>query len=207
VVTAIETKYKGYRFRSRLEARWAVFFESLGDIKWVYEDEGYKLSDSSCYLPDFKISNRYPPEYTETWSVGWVYKAQIPLGCWDFLFVEIKPAPPSDEEIKKLQAIAALGKFPHAYFLCGTPGKHTVYMVHPEFGAVEGKNGSMFEELVAHIMGDAMALLDGGLTEFDKEWISAAIKDATEARFEFGEVPKNTLIEELYAEMADEEAE
>lgn len=27
---AIETRYKGYRFRSRLEARWAVFFDALG---------------------------------------------------------------------------------------------------------------------------------------------------------------------------------
>lgn len=25
-IKAIETEYKGYRFRSRLEARWAVFF-------------------------------------------------------------------------------------------------------------------------------------------------------------------------------------
>ena len=31
----IETEYKGYRFRSRLEARWAVFFDAL-NIKWEY---------------------------------------------------------------------------------------------------------------------------------------------------------------------------
>jgi hypothetical protein len=49
---AIETHYKGYRFRSRLEARWAVFFDSLG-IEWVYEPEGFELSDGSRYLPDF----------------------------------------------------------------------------------------------------------------------------------------------------------
>jgi hypothetical protein len=28
-IKAIETSYKGYRFRSRLEARWAVFFDAL----------------------------------------------------------------------------------------------------------------------------------------------------------------------------------
>jgi hypothetical protein len=27
-VKAIETQYNGYRFRSRLEARWAVFFDA-----------------------------------------------------------------------------------------------------------------------------------------------------------------------------------
>ena len=29
-IAAIETEYCGYRFRSRLEARWAVFLDALG---------------------------------------------------------------------------------------------------------------------------------------------------------------------------------
>ena len=29
---AIETRYAGHRFRSRLEARWAVFFDALGGV-------------------------------------------------------------------------------------------------------------------------------------------------------------------------------
>jgi ribosomal protein S27E len=49
---AIETKYAGCRFRSRLEARWAVFFNHLG-VKWEYEKEGYDLGEAGCYLPDF----------------------------------------------------------------------------------------------------------------------------------------------------------
>lgn len=49
---AIETKYKGYRFRSRLEARWAVFFDKMG-IKYEYELEGFKLPSGKGYLPDF----------------------------------------------------------------------------------------------------------------------------------------------------------
>lgn len=48
---AIETIYGGYRFRSRLEARWAVFFDSMV-FQWRYEDEGFKLP-SGYYLPDF----------------------------------------------------------------------------------------------------------------------------------------------------------
>jgi hypothetical protein len=51
-IKAIETRYKGYRFRSRLEARWAVFFDSI-DIEWEYEPEGYDLGDNLYYLPDF----------------------------------------------------------------------------------------------------------------------------------------------------------
>ena len=48
----IETRYKGHRFRSRLEARWAVFFDALG-LEWAYEPEGYQLHNGELYLPDF----------------------------------------------------------------------------------------------------------------------------------------------------------
>lgn len=51
---AIETSYNGYKFRSRLEARWAVFFDSL-KIRYEYEPEGFVLSDNICYLPDFYL--------------------------------------------------------------------------------------------------------------------------------------------------------
>ena len=51
MINPIETKYKGYKFRSRLEARWAVFFVKMG-IKFQYEPDGFKL-DSGWYLPDF----------------------------------------------------------------------------------------------------------------------------------------------------------
>lgn len=59
-IKAIETHYKGYRFRSRLEARWAVFFDALG-IRWEYEKEGFSLP-SGPYLPDFWL-----PEF-EVWA-------------------------------------------------------------------------------------------------------------------------------------------
>lgn len=51
VIQAIETRYAGCRFRSRLEARWAVFFDTL-NIKWEYEPEGIRF-DTHTYLPDF----------------------------------------------------------------------------------------------------------------------------------------------------------
>ncbi len=51
VMKAIETEYNNYKFRSRLKARWAVFFDALG-IEYEYENEGYDL-DGVGYLPDF----------------------------------------------------------------------------------------------------------------------------------------------------------
>jgi hypothetical protein len=53
VILAIETHYKGYRFRSRLEARWAVFFDQAG-ITYQYELQGFRLP-SGLYLPDFYL--------------------------------------------------------------------------------------------------------------------------------------------------------
>ena len=56
-IKPIETKYNGYKFRSRLEARWAVFFDSTGII-YQYEPEGFDLGRYGWYLPDF-----YLPQY------------------------------------------------------------------------------------------------------------------------------------------------
>ena len=51
---AIPTRYAGCHFRSRLEARWAVFFDRLG-VAWQYEPEGYDLGGAGWYLPDFRV--------------------------------------------------------------------------------------------------------------------------------------------------------
>ena len=53
-IKAITTYYDGYPFRSRLEARWAVFFNEMG-IEYEYEPEGIILSDGTYYLPDFYL--------------------------------------------------------------------------------------------------------------------------------------------------------
>jgi len=53
-IKAIETVYNGYRFRSRLEARWAVFFDEIG-VPYDYEPEGFDLGEGLYYLPDFYL--------------------------------------------------------------------------------------------------------------------------------------------------------
>lgn len=54
-INAIETSYAGCRFRSRLEARWALFLDILG-LKWEYEPQGYRVGpDQRLYLPDFYL--------------------------------------------------------------------------------------------------------------------------------------------------------
>lgn len=78
---AIDTVYRGYKFRSRLEARWAVFFDTLG-VDYDYEPEGFNLGgEAGYYLPDF-----------------WLPRLQ--------LWIEIKPSNPSHEEMVKAQRLA-----------------------------------------------------------------------------------------------------
>lgn len=79
MLKAIETRYNGYRFRSRLEARWAVFFDTLG-VRYEYEPEGFDL-DGLWYLPDFWL-----PEQ-RTW-------------------IEVKPETPGGEDLEKIQRFA-----------------------------------------------------------------------------------------------------
>lgn len=74
MIKAIETHYNGYRFRSRTEARWAVFFDSL-NIPYEYEKQGYDLGNGLYYLPDF-----------------WLPQQDI--------FIEIKPLIYKDGEIE-----------------------------------------------------------------------------------------------------------
>jgi hypothetical protein len=67
-IKAIETRYKGYRFRSRLEARWAVFLETVG-LRWRYETEGFEFGPEIRYLPDF---------YLPDWDIFLEIKPELP---------------------------------------------------------------------------------------------------------------------------------
>ncbi len=55
----IPTEYKGYRFRSRLEATWAKFFDS---IKWPWQ---YEPIDLEGYIPDFILEFPWQPLLVE----------------------------------------------------------------------------------------------------------------------------------------------
>lgn len=53
----IETRYNGYRFRSRLEARWAVFFDEA-HINYEYEPEGFELPELWLDETDYTYYHR-----------------------------------------------------------------------------------------------------------------------------------------------------
>jgi len=56
-IKPLPSRYKHTVFRSRLEARWAIYFDLIG-CKWEYEPEGYKLP-SGNYCPDFLCNDAF----------------------------------------------------------------------------------------------------------------------------------------------------
>lgn len=49
----IPTKYKGIKFKSKLESKWAKWLDDV-NIVWDYETQGFKLKNC-WYLPDFYL--------------------------------------------------------------------------------------------------------------------------------------------------------
>jgi hypothetical protein len=95
-IKAIDTRYRGHLFRSRLEARWAVFFDWMGVI-WEYEKEGYTVNGIP-YLPDFWL-----PEHS--------------------VFIEIKGLPPTIKESNLTAALCEVVNCATAIFH-GLPGEN-----------------------------------------------------------------------------------
>lgn len=102
---AIPTRYAGCFFRSRLEARWAVFWDALG-VKWEYEPEGFVLAGGGPYLPDF-----------------WLPQVRM--------WAEVKPITFTETERAKSRALAQQSGFP-CLLLVGTPDNRAYEAEHPD---------------------------------------------------------------------------
>lgn len=93
-ITPIQTAAYGRLFRSRLEARCAVFLTTLG-LEWQYEPEGFELP-SGRYLPDFKVID--------------------PGKVSGFYWVECKAVEPTDREIQLARELSSGTKAGVAFF-------------------------------------------------------------------------------------------
>lgn len=180
---AIETIYRGSRFRSRLEARWAVAFDCLG-MSWDYEPQGYVVSGKP-YLPDFWLPQ---------------------LSC----FVEIKPTLPTSHFMGI--SILNQMDYP-VLLVCGTPsregciafcgdigensagvGEHNAYIgfcsiCHSAYLLVEGEDDREF--MTNEDLQDTWhyACKCGRRVE-NKRHLNKAFSYAAMCRFEHGEHPK-----------------
>ena len=182
-IQAIETQYNGYRFRSRLEARWGVFFDTL-NVPYLYEPEGFEFDDGVRYLPDF---------WLPTWN------------CW----VEIKPQmnQEADDALERLRMLAEQTNT-GALLLAGDvwPGRTNILHVNrcgavvdytriadcrrcdgicllkTEYdGDIDGTGDSGWGEIGPHTCGDHEKWPVEGTPR-----VTGAYRAARQARFEFG---------------------
>lgn len=188
---AIQTKYNGYLFRSRLEARWAVFFDACG-VKYEYEPEGYDLGNGLFYLPDFLLHG-------------------VDGRDGGNLYIEVKGVM-TDEDALKIKTFATDGavgmvdKYPHATLVVGKiPDGDGIddidsYVKNVGYKADHGICPFNFETIdgdnfIAHpginwqgrfeLFGD-----DGSyLCARDPVATERAFRAARQARFEHGETP------------------
>jgi hypothetical protein len=115
-IKPIETIYNGYKFRSRLEARWAVFFDEM-NIKYEYELEGFEMQipkdeieivgcNKLFYLPDFYIQELD-------------------------IFVEIKPSIDKIDESDIFKIVTFLTWFDkNLLLIIGTPTNQKMYILN-----------------------------------------------------------------------------
>ncbi len=199
-IKAIDTIYRGRKFRSRLEARWCVFFD-WSRTEWEYEPEGYAINGIP-YLPDF-----------------WLPELQI--------FFEVKGQPPTQEEYEKAEGLRDTTGYATAIFH-GLPCENygtifcwskefpiSVWGVHiegnyKEAGLAFGSSYSSFDEFRFRLFkktrytstqyGDGESGMHIAAcppadplrklkTEYQEPWMQEAINAAGYARFEHGENP------------------
>lgn len=171
-IKPIPTRYKGYRFRSRLEARWAVFFDALG-LAWEYEPEGFELK-SGKYLPDFKVY--YPGGDSETW-----FECKSSLDSLS----------PND-----MERLLEFEEAKNLIILDGTPDCRmyvtpSAYRDHPDWYTKQKRFGAaLWHPMKERIWWDEYENFFGCK---DYYWaariITRAVEAARSARFEHGETP------------------
>jgi hypothetical protein len=204
---AIDTIYKGYRFRSRLEARWAVFFDAVG-LPYDYEKEGFVLDDGSKYLPDFWLPSLNM----------WVeIKSEISI----IQSISLDSCPFSTSVIQHLRScelFQLMRRFRNSQewpvaCIIGQPGKHRVWFFGWDLSNTSG--GEFEDDNAIWCIANGQVTLDVHISSPDREIysdslygpilehftyardhryivgpIEDALTQARQARFEHGEKPE-----------------
>jgi hypothetical protein len=171
-VKAIETRYAGCRFRSRLEARWAVFLDHLG-LPWKYEPEGFE-TPAGWYLPDFWLPS------VDRW-------------------LEIKGGSVTKRDLAKAAHVARAGWKPNGWTFriqqgdIPRPGQPLMGMSWGMILLPVGASNPLPIEESMTYPPEWFGWIERSawVPKFDGEWsrVDAALTAARSARFEHGEAP------------------
>ena len=210
MIKLITTRYSGYKFRSRLEARWAVFFDAL-KVPYEFETEGFDLGEKEWYLPDFLIKPPYSP-----WNFWIEIKPMLSRLHVGQKWYEVDDPKVDMETFAKISTLVESGQrfrnCKYGMVIFGEPGtkRHQVLLSTDtdSFGSPEdtvsvlGICQSCNSLLVGY--GEYWLPISTTFYSTHKEFQSCsceyvhssspiildAFRKALEARFEFGETPK-----------------
>lgn len=186
MIKSIDTSYGGYLFRSRLEARFGVYFDALG-IKWFYEHEGYDFGKErylpDFYLPDFKIYAEIKPEkFTDAEH----RKCRLLANMTQKIVIELVGLP-------NLETSTVI--IPQQHFICPIYGQQYVYADFPQSkkckcgvyhritNTLNEANGTL---LLVNKKSSYIPIYYGSYqADSSDKIIFDAIRKAKEARFEF----------------------
>lgn len=167
-----QTWYKGILFRSRTEARWAKLFDCL-DIKWDYENEGFVMSNGTCYLPDFFLPSFESGMFVEV--KGEFTQAEKEL-CRDLCY---------ESGIKVLLAEGTPDMREYQFLVKNTKEDCVDYFIGlPNANKAEFENRMFAETGLSDLF--TFKISEENMMQINVEYLKA-IRDARSARFEHGE--------------------
>ena len=181
MIKPIETFYAGSRFRSRLEARWAVFFNWL-KIQYLYEPEGFMLEDGTMYLPDF-----YLPDQDTFFEVKGVMRDADNHKIQQFREDSGKPVVVGYDDMR----FDATDRWEHSYEFAGRDSSVLARCKECGKPYFMGINGSFRCRCCGAYAGDGHFDILGWGNGQSESWdFAIASHKATQARFEHGETPE-----------------
>ena len=199
-VPAIETEYAGCRFRSRLEARWAVVLDTLG-IRWEYEAQGYEVGwrltlreGKFNYLPDFWLPDlNMWAEVKGDWTtdecdrfLNAAAELSAPAGgCGEYSVAILGPIPARTQwqpwVLHMHKGDLNISPWPGGCY------HDTTYTIARDVGGnAYGEVGTSIEEIATLLLG---GWHNDPIAASDIPW-QRALLAGRRARFEFGQTPK-----------------
>lgn len=135
-VRAIPTEYGGCNFRSRLEARWAAFFDIVG---WSWD---YEPIDFNGWCPDFSLQGHHGLIYVEVKPAEWLNRRNNSISLDHAHFGKVFSNGPKSSDILLLGIGPVIKEEKFYIGSCNSPS----YEIDIAIGSIEHRNWDSSEE-------------------------------------------------------------